>query len=250
MKWGCGSIGLALSVAVIVGWMVVAKTPTHAYRLTIEVATPEGPRSASVVRHVFAPCTGLLHKLLPIGAGAGSRVDGEAAFLDLGGGRNLIALMAAGPLGDNVDQPIGLAYYAMQDAGLINTDRRAMAPRLRLCDFTLQTGTTVLSPRLLPTLVTFTDLTNPASARVVQPTEAGFASVLGPGYRLARVAVEMVPVGIWPLNLIGLWGERVTRDIEQDMPVIITKLAAQAKIPGQVEYHNQPHRPHLGQFRN
>ncbi len=223
MKWGCGSIGLALSVAVIVGWMVAAKTPTHAYRLTIEVATPEGPRSASVVRHVFAPCTGLLHKLLPIGAGAGSRVDGEAAFVDLGGGRNVIALMAGGPQGDNVDQPLGLAYYAMQDAGLINTDRRAMTPPLRLCDFTLKAGTAVLSPRLLPTIVTFSDLNDPASARVLQPTEAGFTSVLGPGYRLARLAVEMVPVGIWPLDIVGLWGEPVTRGIERRVPFLVSQ---------------------------
>lgn len=223
MKWGCGSIGLALFLAAMALWIVVAKTPTHAYRLTIEVATPEGPRSGSAVRHVFAGCPGLLHKLLPIGAGAGARVDGEAVFLDLGGGRNLIALMAGGPNGDDVDQPLGLAYYAMADVGLINIGRLALAPPLRLCDFKLQTGTALLSPRRLPTLVTFTDLSAPNSARVLQPTEAGFTSVFGPGYRLARVTVEMVPVGIWPFDVVGLWGEPVTRGIEQRIPFLVSQ---------------------------
>jgi hypothetical protein len=79
-------------------------------------------------------------------------------------------------------------------------------------------GARPLPTRRIPTLVTFSDLADPASARVVEPTDAGFASAFGPGFRLASVTLEMVPVGVWPFNLVGLSGTPVTRGIEGKIP--------------------------------
>ena len=52
------------------------------------------------------------------------------------------------------------------------------------------------------------------AAEVVKPTDAGVAAAFGPGFRLARVTLGMVPKGVWPFNLVGLSGTPVTRGIE------------------------------------
>jgi hypothetical protein len=44
MKWGCGSIELALSLVLLVVRQVVMRTQTHAYPLTAEIETPRGVR--------------------------------------------------------------------------------------------------------------------------------------------------------------------------------------------------------------
>lgn len=76
------------------------------------------------------------------------------------------------------------------------------------------TGSAELRGADIPTLVTFANLADPASAKVVEPTDAGFASAFGPGHRLARVTLEMVPAGTWPWNRFGWSGTPVTRGIE------------------------------------
>lgn len=138
------SMALVLSLAAITIWLVIANRPTHAYRLTVEVATPDGPRRASVVRHVFAPCSGILNKWF--GFGPPVRLQGQAVFVELENKQHLIALMAAGTMGEYVDQPNYLAYNAMQEAGFINKGAPPSAPRLLQCEFTLQVGATTLSP--------------------------------------------------------------------------------------------------------
>lgn len=220
MKRGYGSVGLALIATLVVGWTVRQQTPTHAYRLTVEVATPNGSKQASVIRYVFAPCSGTLNKWF--GVGPPVKLQGQAVFVELGDKQNLVALMAAGTMGEYVDQPNYLAYNAMQEAGLINKNLPPSVPRLPQCEFTLQEGTTALSPRLFPTFVNFPDLNDPASGRVIEPTRAGFAAAFGPGYQLERVTLEMVPTGIWPLNLAGLWGSSATTGIENKIPFLTT----------------------------
>jgi hypothetical protein len=57
-----------------------------------------------------------------------------------------------------------------------------------------------------PTFVTFTDLNDPKSARVVAPSE--FERVFGPGVQLKRVEIEMTR-------------ERATKRIEKLMPWLL-----------------------------
>jgi hypothetical protein len=73
-----------------------------------------------------------------------------------------------------------------------------------------------LPPDYIPTLVTFTDLNDPKTARVVQPEK--FEQEFGPGVRFKRAWLETVSRGIWPLNLLDITGEPITWEIEQKLP--------------------------------
>jgi hypothetical protein len=68
------------------GWLYLAR-PDYKYRLTIHVETPDGIKSAS---GVYAVHRSKDPPLLPHVGSIG--VKGEAIFVDLGEGRNLIAL--------------------------------------------------------------------------------------------------------------------------------------------------------------
>lgn len=57
--------------------------------------------------------------------------------------------------------------------------------------------------KALPTLVTFTDLNDPMSVRVVDPD--GFEQAFGPGVRFKRAFIEMT-------------NDQVTRGIEKKLP--------------------------------
>ena len=172
-------------------------------RLTLAVETPEGPRQASGVIEIAYSMV-----LNFNGGGQMSREDvrGEAVFLDLGQGRNLVLLLLFDPY---------LPTQALFGrAGFNAVETLLQGRKLE--------GSVELRPDLIPTLVTFTNLADPASARVVEPTDAGFASAFGPGFRLARVTLEMVPAGVWPFNLVGLSGTPVTRGIEGKVAFLTT----------------------------
>jgi hypothetical protein len=216
MKSGCGSVLLALAVGSIVIWnLFIQPSYEHRFRITIAVKTPEGKKQGS---SVWAnTCT----DPLPGGLGAmtgGCSTVGEAVFVDLGQGRNLIGLMTVGPDGRGVNV-YGLAARVFDYEGVprntsgnLLTSWISYAPHWR--------GSRELSGDAVPTLVTLTDLNDPASARLVEPTQASFASVVGPGYQLQQVILEMVPVGLWPFNVIGFWGTPLTGAIEAKIPAL------------------------------
>jgi hypothetical protein len=83
---------------------------------------------------------------------------------------------------------------------------------------------------------------------VVEPTDAGFATAFGPGFRLARVTLEMVPAGVWPFNLVGLSGTPVTRGIEGKMPTMLAKLRELDKTL-QLVHPNDPLKVRSGHLR-
>ena len=126
-----------------------------------------------------------------------TRVIGEAVFLDFGAGRNVIALLASGPFGGYLDYP---QHVVPHHFTLSYADRDLEKfPRL--------SGHWNLDGKWLPTLVTFGDLNDPKSARVVHPDE--FERVFGPGIQFGRVWVEMT-------------SDPVTRGIEQKMRMLTT----------------------------
>src|ERR1051325_7302172 len=77
---------VALLAALYVGDQIRINRPGHKYRLTVEVETPQGRKSASGVLaiHPFRGYSGI----------GPTRTVGDAVFVDLGGGKNLIALLA------------------------------------------------------------------------------------------------------------------------------------------------------------
>jgi hypothetical protein len=77
---------LALFSVLVIADQVRINRPSHKYRLTVEVETPEGIKSASGVLAV-QPDRGYSRS-------GHTRTMGDAVLLDLGGGNNLIALLA------------------------------------------------------------------------------------------------------------------------------------------------------------
>ena len=77
---------LALLAALVIGDQIRINRPGHKYRLTVEVETPEGVKSASGVMAV--------HPDRSYSRGGRTQTRGDAVFVDLGGGKNLVALLA------------------------------------------------------------------------------------------------------------------------------------------------------------
>src|ERR1700737_5323874 len=77
---------LALLATLFIGDQIRINRPGHKYRLTVEVETPEGVKSASDVMAV--------HPDRSYSRGGHTRTVGDAVFVDLGGAKNLVALLA------------------------------------------------------------------------------------------------------------------------------------------------------------
>jgi hypothetical protein len=190
------TIGLILAALILIpaawlGSVVVYEawnTYTHRFRLTLEVDTPEGVKSGSSVIEVavwqkadWFPQTG----------GFGSRVRGEAVFVDLGNSRNVIAVLGLGPTASKVD----LHYLAGEAFSRSFPRWYFEAPNW--------VGRAELRGELIPTLITFSDLNNPKTARVVRPQE--LPQVFGNGFKLRSAFVEMT-------------SDPVTHKIEEQLP--------------------------------
>jgi hypothetical protein len=110
----CGGAGvmrrlgiLALVIVLLIGaavlfYKAVFPTYSYRYRMTVEVTVDGVVHSSSSVievrlrkqPQVFVPVPPVI-----------AMVRGEAVFVDLGQGRNVIALLASGPNGSNVNYP-------------------------------------------------------------------------------------------------------------------------------------------------
>jgi hypothetical protein len=195
-KW-IGPIGLL--AALVIGDQVRINRPGHKYRLAVEVETPEGVRSASGVMSVH-PDRGYSRH-------GSTLTKGDAVWVDLGGGRNLIALLA------HVDDK-GLELDGMNFVAL-----RAFNAAGNKTTFNAMNrvgGSAPVAGALIPVLAAFSDINDPATMRVVKPDD--LEATYGTGFRLRGVTVEGVPNGFWPLDFGGVLGEPVTRGIEAKLP--------------------------------
>jgi len=189
---------VALLAAIYIGDQIRINRPGHKYRLTVEVDTPQGRKSASGVMAV--------HPDRSYSRGGQTRTVGDAVYVDLGDGKNLVALLA------HIDKNLeldGINYVAL----------RAYMPggkRVPFNEMNRQTGIVPVTGALIPVLATFADPANPGTARLVSPDDAEAA--LGKGYRLHGISAEAVPNGFWPLDFGGALGEPVTRGIPAKLP--------------------------------
>jgi hypothetical protein len=191
---------LALLAALFIGDQIRINRPGHKYRLTVEVETPDGRKSASGVLAV--------HPDRSYSRGGQTRTVGDAVFVDLGSGRNLVALLA------HVDGKLVLDdinYVALRAYTAAAGGRR-----VSFNEMSRLSGVVPVKEALIPVLVSFADPANPGSARTVAPDDA--EAVLGKGYRLQGVSAEVVPNGYWPLDFGGALGEPVTRGIQAKLP--------------------------------
>jgi hypothetical protein len=189
---------VVLLAALFVGDQIRINRPGHKYRLTVEVETPEGLKTGSGVVSVH-PDRGYSRH-------GHTSTKGDAVFVDLGGGKNLVTLMAHI---DNIVDLDGMNYLALRAY-------KAAGRNVSFNEMSRMSGAVPVIGALIPVLVTFTDVRDPATAREV-PSEA-MAAALGDGFRLRGLVVEVVPNGLWPLDFGGPLGEPVTRGIEAKLP--------------------------------
>ena len=189
---------LALLATLVIADQIRINRPGHKYRLTVEVETPEGVKLASGVMAV--------HPDRSYSRGGHTRTRGDAVFVDLGGSKNLVALLAHLDKSVELDDMNYLALRAYDAAGR----------KVSFNDMNRMTGAVPVQGALIPVLVSFGDPGDPVTARAVQPDEV--EAVLGKGIHLHGISAEVVPNGLWPLDLGGPFGEPVTRGIEAKLP--------------------------------
>ena len=88
--------------------------------------------------------------------------------------------------------------------------------RVSFNELNRQSGIVPVQGDLIPVLVSFGDPKDPKTARLVAGDHA--EAVLGDGYAIRGLTVEMVPNGLWPIDFGGVLGEPVTRGIETKLP--------------------------------
>ena len=195
-KW-VGPLGLL--AALVIGDQIRINRPGHKYRLTVEVETPEGVKSASGLLAVH-PDRGYTRR-------GRTSTKGDAVLVDLGGGKDLVALLAH--LDNGKIDPDGINYVALRAY-------TAAGRKTSFNEMSRMSGTVPVKGALIPVLVTFTDPSDPSTMRTVSPDD--MEGVLGKGFRLHGISSEVVPNGLWPLDFGGSLGEPVTRGIEAKLP--------------------------------
>src|SRR5437588_1322208 len=127
---------LALLAALVIGDQIRINRPGHKYRLAIEVETPEGIKSGSGVMAV--------HPDRSYSRGGHTRTAGDAVFVDLGGGKNLVALLAH--LDDGKLDLDGINYLALRAYTAAGGKRASFNEMNRL------TGALAVKATLIPVL--------------------------------------------------------------------------------------------------
>lgn len=213
---------IALAIAgLYVAVQLVFPTHTYRYRLTIEAEVDGQVKSGSGVIEAVGKEQ---PRLGDVSGAVGLR--GDAVFVDLGRAGHVIAVLALGPKGDNVDGPIYLGLQAFKARGSFG------APFDGWDEVAKMTGRRAeLEPELIPTLVTFANLEDPKTARVVRPNE--FEAVFGPGVRFKRAIIEIT-------------NDPVTRGVEKKLPLI--KLLRQDAKVSRIHWIGDPFRASSGQF--
>lgn len=213
---------------------------TYRYRLTIEVDTPAGSRSGSSVIETTIRNNRELSWYSLNSRTFTARTHGEAVFVDLGSGRQIVALLARGKTGradtavrEIVPLSLGARPYVHSEVwpaiiSAVEQGRRADVPQAAL-----------------PTFVTFQEKEHPASIEVIDPSD--FSSVFGFGYRLSRVTVELLPTGWWPANKYGLSGIPLTHEIGTRIPEILRQVCEKDK-QRRFSHPTGPYEPNMGHF--
>jgi hypothetical protein len=136
---------LALLAALVIGDQIRINRPGHKYRLAVEVETPEGVKSGAGIFAV-TPDRGYSRR-------GQTSASGDAILVDLGGGKNLVALLA------HVDEKKvdldAINYVALR------AYTAAAGKRVNFNDMSKMTGVVPVEGELIPLLVTFADPQTP-----------------------------------------------------------------------------------------
>jgi hypothetical protein len=178
-------------IAAVIGGLVLAykiayPTMVYKYRMTVEVEVNGEIKSGSSVIEVDRYLT---PKWLPGGGMRISHVYGDAVFVDLGSGRNVIAALSVRG---------GRPSWATAE----HWPNWIKGPDGRTATFPMPLRRTALIGDL-PMFVTFTGINNPMTLLRVSPEQ--FETILGSGIKLKGVYVETTR-------------DPITRSIAQHLP--------------------------------
>ena len=163
------------------------------YRITVEIETPEGVKSGSAVRQVSIFKDRLI-KGFPESTSS-VNIKGEAVVVDLGARGVLFAL---------IDWD---SYYELYRAFPKPRGGETTIEGIKYYNKTLKSGMKAELTRDLPMMVTFTDMNDPKSVKLVYNDEVAvlnergtaydtkivdnFEEIFGQGVRLKRVVIEI-----------------------------------------------------------
>jgi len=179
VKWVV--IAIAVAVSLYAAYAITYPTYSYRFRITIDVDTDEGVKSGSSVLEVT---TIQYPSWITLGANDHqTTVRGEAVFVDLGDGRNLVALLALGPHAEDGRAKLFAprSFFQITEGSPRDTEWTKTLSAMK--------GRRTYASDKRPTLVTFGNLGDPASVREV-PFENPQA-VLGPGVRAVRAAIDL-----------------------------------------------------------
>jgi hypothetical protein len=195
MKW----LGIAFAVVFVGVVLYRISYPTYScrYRMTVNVEVDGQLRSGSSVIEFWASKRPRVPGSILMKTG----VVGEAVFVDLGGQRNIVALLASGPYAENTAYPerVVRSHFKLN---LLDDRDSASLSRLR--------GRWDLSAENLPTLVTFSNPGDPATVKVLRADQ--LEQFFGPSVHWRGIVIEMTT-------------DAVSQVIESKLPWV-TKLTA------------------------
>lgn len=188
------------------------------FRITYTFDTPSGERAGSHVLESYnGSCSGAA-----MGPGCAQGVRGEAAVIDLGDNKTVFAILAMGPTGQNVDWPIWIADEVYKPE-ISAKCKGCTIFQVKSDDFPSRT----LEASQLFTMVTFTDINDPASASVVHASGSNnpaiaaidtVAQTFGAGFAFKGAVIEMAS------------GAEVTRGIEGRLPLLVAHREALRRV--------------------
>ena len=198
----------ALAIVAVLAVAIWEAYPRHAYRfkLTIAAEVDGEIRSASSVIEITSQKQPQFVADVPPYS---TKVEAEAVYLDLGNGRNVVATLGFGPVGIN----FRLASLVPKHFDVEPTE---VWSTLAYTD-----DERVLSGADIPTLVTFADVNDPDSGRVVKPED--FSRVFGEDVRFAGAKIQMTR-------------NPVTNGIENDLPMLVTHQEYMSKLYSHPKY--------------
>lgn len=217
-----GLTRLAILLTMMVGlpyalFQVAYPTVTHRYRLTL-VADDNGKivTGSSVIEASYwkVPQFMLSH------AEYGSSARGEAVVVDFGEKGVLFAFLKGNDMHSDADWIVRTAFGIERQSPPDEELRKLRALR----------GSAELKFEALPLFVRFRDVNDPKTVERVDPNN--LAASFGPGVKLVKATIEIVPSGWWPFNVFGITGTPLTTGIEKRLPWLARDIA---RFPGWLE---------------
>lgn len=202
-KW----LAIVAAVAVIVAvFAALFPSATVRYRLTLEAEVDGKPATGSGVIEVTYRAN---PRILGASAQFVTEVRGEAVVLDLGQRGTLFALLKGGEDTRSGAEWIVLRAFNFPGGALPSPVEKGIGDVRKL------SGKVELPLKSLPLLVRFREINDPTTIEKVDPLN--LEKSFGPGVKLARATLEIVPAGVWPFSWFGITGEPITNKTEKKL---------------------------------